>query len=75
MSDSLRPHGLQPTRLLHPWDFLGKNTGVGCHFLKTIQICLLFYLSLIIYHITLDKKGIFNLRATEPKRRMTEFRT
>ena len=33
MSDSLRPHGLYPTRLPHPWDFLGKNTGVGCHFL------------------------------------------
>ena len=31
VSDSLRPHGLQPTRLLHPWDFPGKNTGVGCH--------------------------------------------
>ena len=30
VSDSLRPHGLQPTRLLHPWDFLGKSTGVGC---------------------------------------------
>ena len=27
------PHGLQPSRLLRPWDFLGKNTGVGCHFL------------------------------------------
>ena len=26
-------HGLQPTGLLHPWDFPGKNTGVGCHFL------------------------------------------
>ena len=26
-----RPHGLQPTRLLCPWDFLGKSTGVGCH--------------------------------------------
>ena len=33
MSDFLRPHGLQPTRLLCPWDSLGKNTGVGCHFL------------------------------------------
>ena len=31
MSDSLQPHGLQPARLLHPWDFPGKNTGVGCH--------------------------------------------
>ena len=33
MSDSVWPHGLQPTRLLHPWDSPGKNTGVGCHFL------------------------------------------
>ena len=33
VSDSSRPHGLQPTRLLHPWDFPGKSTGVGCHFL------------------------------------------
>ena len=29
----LQPHGLQPTRLLCPWDSRGKNTGVGCHFL------------------------------------------
>ena len=31
--DSLQPHRLQPTRLLCPWDFPGKDTGVGCHFL------------------------------------------
>ena len=31
MSDSLRPHGLGPARLLCPWDFPDKNTGVGCH--------------------------------------------
>ena len=31
--NSLRPHGLQFTRLLCPWDFPGKGTGVGCHFL------------------------------------------
>ena len=31
VSDSVRPHGLQPTRLLHPWDFPGKSTGVGCY--------------------------------------------
>ena len=31
VSDSPRPHGLQPTRLLRPWDFPGKSTGVGCH--------------------------------------------
>ena len=33
MSHSLWPHRLQPTRLLCPWDFPGKNTGVGSHFL------------------------------------------
>ena len=33
MSDSVRPHGLQPTKLPRPWDSPGKNTGVGCHFL------------------------------------------
>ena len=31
MSDSLQPYELLPTRLLYPWDFPGKNTGVGCH--------------------------------------------
>ena len=31
--DSLRPHGLQSTRFFYPWDFPGKDTGVGCHFL------------------------------------------
>ena len=31
VSDSSQPHGLQPTRLLRPWDFPGKSTGVGCH--------------------------------------------
>ena len=30
MSDSVRPHRREPTRLPHPWDSLGKNTGVGC---------------------------------------------
>ena len=31
--DSLRPHGLESIRLLCPWNFPGKNTRVGCHFL------------------------------------------
>ena len=49
MSDSVRPHRRQPTRLPHPWDSPGKNTGVGCHFLlqymqvksqsKVVQSC------------------------------------
>ena len=33
VSNSLQPHGLQPVRFLCPWNFPGKNTGVGCHFL------------------------------------------
>ena len=31
VSDSLQPHGLQPARLICPWDSPGKNTGVGGH--------------------------------------------
>ena len=38
MSDSSRPHGLQPTRLLRPWDFPGKSTRVGCHCLLLLCI-------------------------------------
>ena len=30
---TVRPHRWHPTRLPHPWDSSGKNTGVGCHFL------------------------------------------
>ena len=37
MSNSSRPHGLQPTRLLHPWDFPGKSNGVGRHCLLQIK--------------------------------------
>ena len=33
VSDSVRPHRRQPTRLCRPWDSPGKNTGVGYHFL------------------------------------------
>ena len=33
MSDSLQPYGLQPTRILHLWDFPGKSPAVGCYFL------------------------------------------
>ena len=34
--NSLRSQGLQPTRLLHPWDSPGTSTGVGCHCLLCI---------------------------------------
>ena len=36
--DSQRPHGLQPTRLLHPWEFPSKSTGVGCY-----QVSIIFF--------------------------------
>ena len=43
MSDSLQPRGLQPTRLLRPWDFPGKSTGVGCHCLLHLNIVKAIY--------------------------------
>ena len=47
VSDPQRPHGLQPSRLLRPWDFPGKSTGVGCH-------CLLQQQSLELTILNLD---------------------
>ena len=58
MSDSLRPHGLQTTRLLCPWDFPDKNTGVGCHsFLQGIFLTRglnpsLLHCRWILYHLS-----------------------
>ena len=37
MYDYLRPHGVQPTRLLRPWDFPGKSAGVGCAITRLSQ--------------------------------------
>ena len=51
MSASLWPHGLLPTRLLCPWNFPGRSTGVGCHFClqqifptQGLNLCLLHLL-------------------------------
>ena len=49
LSDPQGPHGLQPSRLLHPWDFPGKSAGVGCH-------CLLQQLSMAQHIFILKKK-------------------
>ena len=38
VSDSVRPHRWQPSRLPRPWDSPGKNTGVGCHFLLQVKV-------------------------------------
>ena len=40
VSDSVRPHRRQPTRLPRPWNSPGKKTGVGCHFLLQCSSCL-----------------------------------
>ena len=44
MSDSSWPHGLQPTRLLRPWDFPGKSTGMGCHCLLRLDHMVVLFL-------------------------------
>ena len=43
VSDSVRPHRRQPTKLPHPWDSPGKNTGEGCHFLLHASIYILIH--------------------------------
>ena len=66
VSDSLGPHGLQPTRLLCPQDSPGKNTGVGCHALHQdifptqeldpdLQHC-----RLILYHLSHQGSPLYN---------------
>ena len=42
-----RPHGLQPTRLLHPWDFPDKSTGVGCHCLLLLKLAQHYKLNML----------------------------
>ena len=65
MSNSLLPYGLYPARLLCPWAFPGKNTGLGCHFLlqgifptQGLNLCLLHWRvdSLPLSHLGSPKK-------------------
>ena len=60
VSNSLWPHGPQPTRLLRPWDFPGKSTGVGCH-------CLLWHLCAYLCIITC----LYNWYILRGKKRLT----
>ena len=65
VSDSVRPHRWQPTRLLCPWDSPGKNTGVGCHFLlQNYNIGLPQFLGeqKIIIEITTIQDYVYNIR-------------
>ena len=51
VSDFVRPHRWQPTRLPHPWDSPGKNTGVGCHFLlQCVKVKSLSHVQLLAPH-------------------------
>ena len=51
MTDSSQPHGQQPTRLLHPWDFPGESTGVGCHCLLCTLVLILHKLSQMFWYM------------------------
>ena len=70
MSYSLQPHGLWPIRIVYPWSFPGKNTGVGCHFLlQTIfptqglnsHLLHLLHWQMDFYHCTTWKALIYNI--------------
>ena len=71
----MRPHRWQPTRLPHPWDSPGKNTGVGCHFLlqfmkkksdsKVVQSCLTFHDPMDCSPPGFSVHGIFQARVLE----------
>ena len=75
MSDSVRPHRQQPTRLHHPWDSPGKNTGVGCHFLlqcmrvksesEVAQSCLTLHVPMDCSLPGSSVHGIFQARVLE----------
>ena len=68
-------HGLQPTRLLPPWDFPGKSTGVGCHCLfqfhanrtqiwVNVKESILFILKNRTTDVTYDPNGLIEARFT-----------
>ena len=58
MSDSLRSHELGPTRLLRPWDFPGKDTGVGWQF--SIEVIPIYI------HINSDKDSFYSASSAIP---------
>ena len=57
VSNSLRPHRLCPARLLCQWNFPGKNTGVGCHFLLQGNVLLLLLLFVCFLDLCIKTKG------------------
>ena len=74
VSNSLRPHGLYPTRLLRPWDSPGKSTRVGCHSLlqgifltQESNLGLLHYRQ-ILYHLSYRETQIVRTHIKETTR-------
>ena len=81
MYSALWPHRLQPSRFLCPWNFPGKNTGKGCHFLlqkifltQGSNLCLLYLLnwqadSLPLHHLgfpgSSDGKNLLAMQETQ----------
>ena len=68
VSNPQRPHRLQPSRLLHPWDFPGKSTGVGCHCLLQEHVRWLYLLG-----IKIARRNINNLRYADDTTFMEEI--
>ena len=75
MSDSLRPHGLKPTRLLCPWDSPGKSTGVGCHRLLWGSSYVKTKTGLRIMGLSREKKSLSHLRDKMDKSQKSETQT
>ena len=75
MSDFVRPHRRQPTRLPRPWDPPGKNTGLGCYFLlqcmkvksesEVAQSCLTLHDPMDCSLPGSSVRGVFQARALE----------
>ena len=61
VSDSSGPHGLQPTSLLHPWDFPGKSTEEGCHCLLRCHCSSFYFLWVSVSFTSSVAPGVLSL--------------
>ena len=75
MSDSVPPHGLQPSRLLCPWDFLGKNTGAGFHFLLQGDLPIPEIKPMFLAHLLLAGEFFTTEPLGEPKSKFYWFKS
>ena len=74
VSDPQWPHGLQPARLLHPCDFPGKSTGVGCHCLLRLESIHMYNLHVLTqFFKSTHETGIVILILPKSKQRVRDF--